>query len=122
MVQTATAPSLRRPKKTQLRIRLAEELTECASKGIADSKASNDQAGPLQGASAYEESKDDEQQQTFEPGLVELTGVSRQRPAIGKYHGPGYVCGTAPQFSIYEIGDPAQEQADGAGCTCEVPQ
>src|SRR5262245_66209883 len=108
------------PKKAKLGIRFAEELTERTCESVANSKASDDQAGPLQRASAHEEREDDKQQQTFEPRLIKLTGVSRQRPAIRKYPGPGHVRRTAPQFPVYEIGEPAQEQADGAGCAGEV--
>jgi len=47
------------PKKSKLGIRFTEELTECASESIADGKASNDQAGTFQRASAHEEGEDD---------------------------------------------------------------
>src|SRR5262249_5915935 len=101
------------PKKAKLGIRFAEELTERACESVANSKASDDQAGPLQRARAHEEREDDKQQQTFEPRLIKLTGVSRQRPAIRKYQGHGPRRKAAPKFPVYKIGGAAQEKAGG---------
>src|SRR5262249_39080722 len=94
------------PKKSKLGIRFAEELKEGGSEGVAEAKAPEDQAGPFQRASAHEEREDEKQKKPFEPRLIKLTGVSRQRPAIRKYHGPGHVRRAAPQFPVYEIGKP----------------
>ena len=46
--------------------------------------------------------------------LVELARVARLGTAVGEDHGPGHVGGAAVQFAIDEVGEAAEEQAEGA--------
>src|SRR5262245_15743454 len=108
------------PQKSKLGVGLAKKLTECACESVADRKASDNQARSLQSAGTHQKTEDDEQQQTFKRSFVKLTRMTRQRSTIRKDHAPGHVGRTAPQFAIYEIGDPAKEQSDGADCAGDV--
>ena len=56
--------------------------------------------------------EDDQQAEPFEPGLVELARVARQRAAEREDHRPGHVGRPAPQLAVDEVRDPAEEKPD----------
>src|SRR4029077_6963850 len=92
------------PQKTERGIRFAEELADRTCDGIADGKAADNQAGPLQRAGTHQDGENHEQCQAFQWRFIELARMSRQRPSVWKYHRPLHVGGTSPQFAIDEIG------------------
>src|SRR5262249_56434607 len=94
------------------RVRSGERLAEAARERVADGENPGDQPGPVEGAAVDEPGENHEQQQSFECGLVELAGVTRERPAVGKLHGPRRVAYAAPQFAVDEVGDAAEKVAD----------
>src|SRR5262249_59365323 len=100
------------PQESELRVGFAEQLAETARQPIAEREDAEHQAGPLQRTGADHHGENDEQQQSFDGGLVKLARMARERPATGKNHGPGDVTRPSPQLPIDEIGEPAEEMSD----------
>ena len=61
-----------------------------------------------------ERRQQNKQHDAFEGGLVQLAWVTRRRSARGKYHGPGHISRTAPQFAVDEIGNATKKSPIGA--------
>ena len=70
--------------------------------------------------------QDQEQDQPFEQGLVQLAGMAGNQAGraaavgpldhrIAEHHAPRQVGGPTPELGVDEIGDPAQEMADRIG-------
>src|SRR5258707_2460149 len=94
-------------------IRLAKELRNDAGNAVADEEDAAQRARPLADpGQALQPFYDDEQDDPFKDGLVELAWVARQRAAIRKDHPPGDVGDAAPQFRIDETCDAAPEEAN----------
>ena len=56
-----------------------------------------------------------EEEDALEPRLVELARMARRPspPSLGKTIAQGTSVGRAPQLAVHEIGEPAEEQAEG---------
>src|SRR5215831_21040522 len=93
-----------------------------ARDSVAETEGAEDEARPLERASADEGSDQHEQQKAFERRLVELARMTRQRPAGRKYHSPQQVGRPAPKLAVDEIGDAAEKDSDGSGCAGDVAQ
>ena len=108
----------------ELGVGLAEEFADEAEGAVAQEEQRRDQAGPLMGAKdAQRDLQDHEQQHAFQRRFVKLAGMARHAGSVArKDHRPGHVGGAAPQFAIDEIGQPAEEQADGREGAGQVRQ
>src|SRR5690242_6214540 len=93
--------------------RLAEDLTDRTRYCIADHEKARQHsetlANPLLASGPEQEG---EQQDAFQPRLIQLAGVARLHVDMRKDDGPGHVGRPANQLAIHEICDPAEEQAD----------
>src|ERR1700759_5473030 len=92
------------PEKAELRVGFAEMLAGDAGQAIKRDETAEDQARPFQRAEADHHRQNDKQQNTFEPGLVELAWMARQRAAVRKDHRPGQggIGGSGAQPSAVE--------------------
>src|SRR5262249_60404834 len=93
-----------------------------ARDGIAETEGAEDEARPLERASADEGSEQHEQQKAFERRLVELARMTRQRPAGRKHHSPRQVGRPAPKLAVAAIGDSGRKESDGSGCAGDGAQ
>ena len=111
----------------KLRIRLAEEFHEKPRRAVADEEQPRNRAGKAEPTAPPDQvGKEDQEQQPLQPGLIKLAGVADTgqvgsgaglRRVARKGHAPRQGGGAAPKLGIDEIGDPAQEKADGRdGC------
>jgi len=71
--------------------------------------------GPGTKGTVTDKPKEKEEDQALQEGLVELGRVSRNRASARENHGPRYVGGTAEEFTVDEVPQPPQPQADGGG-------
>ncbi len=80
-------------------------------------KRAGDEAGRREPLVAVgQQAQEEEEHDAFQPCLVELARMARDVPpsgACGKHHRPGHVGRPAPQFAVHEIGEAAEEEAEG---------
>src|SRR5579863_6808115 len=100
------------PEKAQLRIGLAEKLARDTRQAVADGEAAGDDARPLERAETDQNIEHNKQHDAFERRFIKLAGMARNRAPGGKDHGPWHVGRPAPQFTVDEIGEAAEEQPD----------
>ncbi len=74
------------PQKAELGVGLAEEFADRARDRIDRLRSADDQARPLQRAGAHQQRQHDEQQQAFQPRLIELARMPR--PAARRWETP----------------------------------
>lgn len=98
---------------SDMRIRLPIKFPDDAREPIADKEDSGEQAGsPLCAHKSCYQQKN-KQQQPLHTCLIELAWMTRLRPGVRENHAPGHI-GDAPiELAVDEIGDSAQEKADG---------
>src|SRR3546814_4061881 len=98
----------------QLRICLWEEFDREACKAVAKQEYADELAGLIARPRFPEGNpKHQTKQDALQSRLIQLAGMTRHRAAAGKDDSPGHIRRLAPQFAIYEIGQPPEEQAEG---------
>src|SRR3569623_521652 len=100
----------------ELLIGQADKFDEDTAQRIADAEDAGDESGAFQPTEPAGADEDDhEQQQAFEPGLVELARMPRQRFRVGgEDDGPGKTGRRAIQLAIDEICEADEKNSDRA--------
>src|SRR5215470_14246999 len=86
---------------TDLHIRLTYKLDQEPEQPVKRQKRPKDGA-PIK-ILFVDPSQNEKQDQPFEKGFIDLRRMPRHIPAFREHHAPRDVCGTAEQFTIYEV-------------------
>src|SRR5438552_6474643 len=103
---------------TDLRIRFAHEFNQEPEQSIERHQRPKDRASIE--ILFVNPSQDDEQYKAFEQRFVDLRWMPRHGAAFRKHHSPRDIRWPSEQFTIDEIADAAQAEADGDCRTDEI--
>ncbi len=98
----------------ELRVGLAEMFAPDAREAVAEHKQAADQTGaaaarPLRAAAIPMMKRT----MPFQRRFIKLAWMARVSPRMRENNRPRHVGDAPPQFAVHEIGDAAEEQADG---------
>src|SRR5688572_28297333 len=94
----------------EMRIGLAVEFDQEAAETVDEQEGADEPARLVTRVGPPEqEPEDQEQQDSLEPGLVELARMAGNLAAGRKDHRPGHVRRPPPQLLVHEIGEASEE-------------
>ena len=96
--------------KPDMGIRLTKKFHNEAAYSIAGDKAPKDRTGWCRSSS--DRPKHDKQEQPFQTGFIQLRRVPTSRPSGRKDHAPSDVGSPSVEFSVNEVAQAAESQAD----------